>query len=196
METDKDRSHAVGRSGRQGVGGNPESEGPTPQARGPKENEPTTSLLAEGRPCCERGKPCVAHGEEVGEVGTRVWGLHGDLGKPSVLRTVRMREAPGLGTRWQMARGTDPVDRVATRGRRNQGGRRDRSSEDVPGNREGAKGLGSAKDPAEEAGEMTSRERARYGRATHPVLYEEPPREGEGRESPPSWSSEVGERNP
>ena len=196
METDNDPSYTVSRSGRQGVGGNPESEGPDPQARGPKEDEPTTSLLAEGRPCSDGGKSCVAYGEGVREVGTRVLGLHGDLGKPSVLRTVARREALGLGPRWQMARATGMVDLVATRGRRDQGDRGSRSSGDVRGNPERAKGSWSAKDGTEEAGRMTSQGRARHGGTTHPILYGEPPREGKGAERPPSRSSAIGENHP
>lgn len=52
--TDNGRSHARSRSGRQGVAGNGESGGPTPQARRPKEDEPTrhprgrATLLGQG----------------------------------------------------------------------------------------------------------------------------------------------------
>ena len=129
-------------------------------------------------------------------MGMEVSGSHGDLGKPSVLRTVRMREAQGWGPRWQMAQGTGTVDLVATRGRRDQGDRRGRSRKDGPGNRSGPKGPWSTEGRAEKTDEMTPQGRERHGGATYPVLYEEPPREGEGAKHPLGRSSVVGNSNP
>ena len=63
----------------------------------------------------------MAYGAAVGDVGMRLLGHRGDIGKPSVLRTVVVREAPRLGPRWPMARATGTVDLVATRGRRDEG---------------------------------------------------------------------------
>jgi len=173
-------------------GETPGSEGRfLPQGCRPKEDEPTTSDHAEGRPPWHWGKPSMVYGVAVCEVGMHSLGRCGDIGKPSVLRTVRMREAQGSGPRWQMAQGTGAVGLVATRGRRGQGGGGGRTSEDAEGNLGGAKGPWSTKDHAEEAGKMTSRGWERNGGATHPVLYEEPPREGEGVKRPlvgQAWS--------
>ena len=121
MKTDNGRSHEVRRSGRQCAGGNPRCGGPAPQARGPKEDELTTSSLTEGRPSLCLGKPFVANGAGVGEVGTRVLGLHSDPGRPYVLPTAKMRESPGLGPRWRIARETGEVDPTAMSGRRDEG---------------------------------------------------------------------------
>lgn len=120
MKTDNSRSHEISRSGRQGVSGNAGSGGPEPQARGPKANEPTTSVSIEGRPAPPEGKPFVAHNRGVCEVGTRVLGLHGDPGRPYVLPTVEMRDLAGLGIQ-QEAREAGGVDPVATQGRRDEG---------------------------------------------------------------------------
>lgn len=122
----------------------------------------------------------MANGAAVSDVGMRLLGHRGDIGKPSVLRTVAVREAPRLGPRWLMARAVGTVDLAVTRGRRGQGGGGSRSSHDAEGNPGRAKGSWSTKDHAEETGRMTSRGRERYGGVTHPVLYEEPPKEGEG----------------
>ncbi len=138
----------------------------------------------------------MANGVGVCEVGMRALGRCGNLEKPSVLRAVARREASGLGPRWRMARATGTVDLVATRGRRDQGGRGSRSSRDVRGNPERTKGSRSAKDGTEEAGRMTSQGRARNGGMTHSILYGEPPREGKGAERPPSRSSAIGENRP
>lgn len=172
------------RSGGQGAGGNPGSGGPQPQGRRPEEDEPTTSDHAEGRPSYVWGKPSMANGVVVGEAGMRLLGRCGDIGKPSVLRTVAVRDVPRLGPRWQRARAAGPVDLVATRGRRDQGGGGSRTSKDAGGNPGGAKGSWSTKGHAEETRTVTSRGRERYDGATHPVLYEEPLREGEGAERP------------
>ena len=132
----------------------------------------------------------------MGDASMPVLGSHGDLGKPSVLRTAGVKDAPMMGHQWRKARPVGAVDLVATRGRRDQGGRRSRSSEDIRGNTERAKGSGSTKDLAEEIDRIASRGRERNDEATHLVLYEKPPREGEGAERPSGRSSEVGDRTP
>ena len=180
----------------QGVGGNPGSEGPLAQASRLKQARTCTSTATEGRPGRKTGKPCTTYGCGVGGVGMEVSGSHGDLGKPSVLRTVRMREAQGWGPRWQMAQGTGTVGPMATWGRRDQGGRWGRSREEGPGNRSGPKGPWSAKGRAEKTDRMTSQGRERHGGATHSVLYEEPPRGGGRREAPLGSAKRGREQQP
>ena len=107
MRTETSPSHEPDCSGGQGVGGNRESAGLDPQARRPEENEPATSSPAEGRPSAKLGKPYVANGGVVCEASMCVWSLHGDLGKLSVLRTVRMREARGGDPRGEWPRGRE-----------------------------------------------------------------------------------------
>ena len=184
------------RSRGQGVSGNAESGGPKLQGRRPKENEPTTSDPVEGRPPPEWGKPCVVHDGAVSEVGMRLWGHLGDIGKPSVLPTAMVRDAPGKGIRALVTRTAGRVDLAAMQGRRGQGGGWSRSTDGASCNRRSGKDSWSTKDHAEEAGRVTSRGRERDGRGTHPVPYEEPPREGEGASRPSGRSSVVGESNP
>lgn len=125
-----------------------------------------------------------------------VWGLHSDLGKPSVPRTVTARGAPGKGTRWPRTRAAETVVLVATRGQSGQGGRGGRSGLDVRGNSERAKGPWSAKGSVEEVDRMTSPRAGAAWWGTLPTLCEEPPREGEGAERPLSRPSAVGENAP
>lgn len=183
------------RSTGQGVGGNPESEGPQGKPTGPRQTN-RQPAPPQGRPSCLAGKPCAADGGGVSDASMSVLGSHGDLGKHSVLRTAGVWDAPVLGHWWQKARTAGAVDLVATRGRRDQGGRGSRRSRDAGGNLGRAKGSWSTEAPAEETSKVTSRGRERNGGDTHLVLYEEPPREGEGAERPSGWSSAVGDRGP
>ena len=195
MTEERNKPHRS-RSGGQGVRGNAESGGSEPQGRRPKENEPTTSDLVEGRPSPEWGKPGVVHDGAVSEVGMRLWGYLGDIGKPSVLPTAMGRDAPGKGIRAPGTRTAGRVGLVVIRGRRGQGGGGSRSTDGASRNGRSGKGSWSTKGPAEEADRVTSRGWERDGRGTHLVLYEEPPREGEGASRPSGRSSVVGESTP
>jgi len=127
------------RSTGQGAGGNPGSEGPQGNPAGPSESEPSPAR-PQGRPSTTWGKPCVAYGGRVSEAGMLVSSPHGDLGRPSVLRTTDTKaEVPAGGGRYPSG-AVAAVGPGASQGRRDQGVGCGHSSVDEPGNREGAKG--------------------------------------------------------
>jgi hypothetical protein len=137
------------RSTGQGVGGNPESEGPQGKPAGPSESE-LSPAPPQGRPASVTGKPRVVYGGGVGEAGMWVSSLRGDLVRPSVLRTVDSKAGGERASRYPTG-ATGPVARAAMRVRRDQGVGWRRSSDDAPGNRRGAKDAWSDEPGSEKA---------------------------------------------
>lgn len=156
MRTEQQVKPYETRSTGQGVGGNSESEGPQGKLVGPRKTNRLPALSL-GDPLNPRGSRVRHDGGDVGDAGMWILGSHGDSGKPSVPRIATVRDAPGKGIRWPRTRAARSVDLVATRGRRNQGGRWSRSSDDARGNPERTNGSWSTKDCMEETNNVTFR---------------------------------------
>jgi len=108
------------RSTGQGVGGNPESEGPQGNPVGPSESEPSPAR-PQGRPSPVWGKPCVAYGGRVCEAGMLVSSSHGDPGRPSALRVTDTKAGVPAGGGRYPSGAMAAVGRGGSRGRRGQG---------------------------------------------------------------------------
>lgn len=94
---------------------------------------------------------------------------HADPGGMEVVRTGESRTHRGKGVGWG------------------------HSSDDIPGNREGAKGPWSTKGSTEKIHKIIFQRHEPEWQVSRPVLYGRPPRKGEGAERPCEVSSAVGE---
>ena len=125
----------------------------------------------------------MADGGRVGEAGMQVSSLHGDLGRPSVLRTVDSKAEGAQGAPRYPTGATGTVGGGASRSPRDQGVGWGRSSDDAPGNRGRAKGPWSAKADAEKAsGEVLPKEGT--GMAGNPTRPLRKTAEGGGAQAP------------
>ena len=131
MRTEQQLKPRVGRSTGQGAGGNSWSEGSqrkeatgrwgSGQARRPKIKRTDNQLRHSRATRLGSGEASAVDSGGVGEVGMRVSGSHSDPGRPSVLPTATVRDAPEKGIREPRTRATGWVVPVAMRGRRDQG---------------------------------------------------------------------------
>ena len=138
----------------------------------------------------------MANGEDVGEVGTRVLGLHGDPGKPSTADRRSDAGCPSERTEVAKAQGAVGVGEVKEPSRSRQGGREGVVVVTPGETRDERRSPRSAKGNAEKASELTPRRQGPARSGTSSILYGRPPRGGEGGERPSGAPSVLGERGP
>jgi hypothetical protein len=132
---------------------------------------------------------------DVSEDGTCALGSHGDPGRPSVFQDVDAKAAARKG-RAIPTGATYVVVLGAIWEQRGQGVGWGHTSDDDPGNREGAKDPWTTEGGVEEIRMLTLRGNGPERQATRPVIDGEPPKRGEDAERPLGVSGAVGEEDP